>query len=434
MKLLKYRYSGEVILGISVIAAIMFMVVINNENIKFRLAEIRFLLSGSETVSGTVDHAGLIVQYRLRMDLYRKKIDLFNAEIIELRADSLFASDFAEEESLREISSPVSFAVNIMKSMLGKKSLMAGAVKRNGLVLESAYYFERNSLYNKALEKYNEAVKAGSLNESEKAGIMLHQGFCMSMAGNIDGAKNKYSDVIKNYPDEVISVTASVLLGYLEDFIRETELVKVMPDTPEKGERLFYLTAFRDSLSIIDSIEKKGKHKTPDSLNFFKARCLESTGNPSDALVLYQDIILKNPRSQFAKSANRRIFMISTKTGVDSESHKLALKNNSIIKDESFNRLVKESSLLKRKSALKSLWPADEAPPDVEALIKKIEESDAALSASIRYAGRKVRIITSDGNIIKGLVTDENKKSITVNTIVGDAVIKKKDILRSDFE
>ncbi len=435
MRLLKYRYSGETVLGICAAAAILFMVLLNNENIKFRMAEIKSILSGSDTVSGTIDHAGLIVQYRFRMDLYNKKIDPFNAEIIEMRADSLFASAFADDFSMSEVSSAFSFAADIMKLMLGKKSLTPEVSKRNSLVLESAYYFERNSLYAKALEKYDEAVKTGRMSESELGGIMLHQGFCRSMAGDIDGAKNKYISVIKNYPDDVISITASVLLGYLEDIIRETERVRVMPDTPEKGEKLFYLTAFRDSLSVIESIEKKGKINTPDSVIFFKARCLESTGNASEALVHYQEIITKNPHSQFAKSANRRIFLISTKVGDDSVSHKLALKNNSIIRDRYFISLMKEGAILKNKLISRTLWPADKPIPDFESLLSKSEKSDTGLSGtSVSYSGRRVKVTTSNGDIIRGLVVSEDNKNITVETIAGEAVIRKSGIVRSVFE
>ncbi|PKL16822.1 MAG: hypothetical protein CVV49_14295 [Spirochaetae bacterium HGW-Spirochaetae-5] len=434
MKRFNYKYPGETVLGLLVIISIFFMILFNNENIKLRLAEINYLLSRPEKVSAAVDHAGLIIQYRFRMDLYKNKIDPLSAGIIEMRADSMFSAYSKTDNITADISPALMFTVNMVKSMLGRGALRNEAAEENDPALMSAYYFERNCLYGKALEKYEEALDSGAISGAGIGGIMLHQGYCLSMSGDTAGGRAKYSEVIKRYPEDVISITASVLLGYLDEFARETEIVKIMPDTPEKGEKLFYLTAFRDSLEVIDSIKKKRGPGSMDSADFFKARCLESMGNPAEAVIYYQDIIQKNPRSKFARLANRRILIISTRIGTENASKDLAVMNNTLIRDENFTRLVREGAVLSSKAASASLWPSDKDTPDFEQMIREFEKKFNPSAAVLNYTGKNVRVTTANGDIIRGLVIGENSGSITVQTIAGDAVIRKSSIVKSEIE
>jgi tetratricopeptide (TPR) repeat protein len=434
MKSWKFRYSGEIALGLFVIFSIIFMIVLNNENIKLRLSEINYILSEQKKVSATIDHAGLIIQYRFRMDLYKNRIDPFRALIIEMRANSMFAAGSEKDTDDEDVSPVLSFAVDFIKSLLGRGALIRSYNSNDNSALMSAYYFERNCLYDKALEKYREALESGMIRGPGIGGIMLHQGFCLSMSGDTSGARNKYTDVIKYYSEDVISITASVLLGYLEEFARETEVAKIMPDSPEKGEKLFYLTAFRDSLAVIETIKKKGGLNSIESANFFKARCLESTGNPSGALLYYQDLIQKNPYSKFAKMANRRIFIIGTRIGSDKAAMDLAEKNNSLIRDENFTTLVREGTLLSSKAAISFPLPEDKALSDFDLQIKEFEQKFSASSFTAGFKGKRVKVSTVNGDIIRGLVIEETSISITVQTIAGDAVIKKHHIVKSEIE
>jgi tetratricopeptide (TPR) repeat protein len=434
MKRFNFKYSGETILGLSVIISVLFMVLLNKGNIKLRFAEIQYILSEPEKFSAAIDHAGLIVQYRFRMDLYNDRIDSFSAGLVEMRANSMFAAGEGSGDLEGDVSSVLIFTVDIIKSMLGRQPLRRNDIRGDNSALMSAYYFERNGLYSKALEKYDEALNTGLLSGAGAGGIMLHQGYCLSMSGDTAGGRAKYSEVIKRYSEDVISITASVLLGYLDEFTREAEIVKVMPDTPEKGEKLFYLTAFRDSLAVIDTIKRQGKPGSADSADFFKARCLESMGNPAEALLYYQDLIQRNPRSKFAKLANRRIFIISTKIGTDNASRDLAEKNNTLVRDENFTRLVREGAVLSSKASAATLWPADKTAPDFQLMIREFEKKFRSSSIAVNYTGKNVRVTTADGDIIRGLVTGENSSSITVQTIAGDAVIRKSSIVKSEIE
>ncbi len=431
---LKHKYSGETLLGLFVVLSLVFMVLLNNESIKLRLMEIKNILSEPEKTSGTIDHAGLIVQYRFRMDLYKNKIDSFSAGIIEMRANSMFADDSDSGYISDDVSPVLSFTVDIIKMMLGRPSLIKNYIREDNFALRSAYYFERNGLYDKALIKYEEALKSGKINRIGIGGIKLHRGFCLSMSGETERARAEYSEVIKLYPEDVISITASVLLGYLDEFTKEAAIVKGMPDSLEKGEKFFYLTAFRDSIAVIDTIKKQGRLKSMDGANFFKARCLESMGNPAEALIYYQDLIQKNPGSEFAKLANRRIFIISTRIGTDNASKDLAEKNNSLIRDENFVRLVREGAVLSTKATTASLWPADRPVPEFKQMIERFEKTFHSSSVVVNYTGKKVKVITSNGDIIHGLVTGENSSSITLQTIAGDAVIRKNSIVKSTIE
>ena len=307
----------------------MIAAVLNYGNARIRILEIRNLLSESILSSQDIDHAGLITHYRFRMDLYDKKITDFEADIIEMKALSMFPVIPESEEIVEEgYAARMSAAVfNAFKVILGKPTVVFNPGEKDNSALFSAYFYERNSLFEKALEQYDSALEENLLS-AQKGGIILHQGFCLSMIGRTDDAMGKYLYVIEHYPNEPVSVTASVLVEFLKKISSEADSVKKMPDSHIKMEKLFRLIAFNDSLHVLENIKHKKNSGKNIAMLFFKARCLESTGKASEALEIYQAILMRSPSSEQAKYANRRIIMISLKSGLADEGRKLARRNN----------------------------------------------------------------------------------------------------------
>ena len=95
---------------------------------------------------------------------------------------------------------------------------------------------------------------------------------------------------------------------------------------------------------------------------------------------------------------------------------------------------MKISLALRTKVSNASLWPADKKAPDFDQMIKTFEESFSASAATDNFKGKKIKVVTVNGDIIRGLVTGENSSSITVQTIAGDAVIRRSSIVKSEIE
>jgi len=425
------KYRGELILtGVSFFS-IIFTLMLNYGNSKLRIAEISNIMSESVTSSQDIDHAGLIVQYRFRLELYGKKLTELEADIIEMKAAAMFPRILNTDNLLTGgITIRLStLMVNTIKSLLGKPPLILRNNAPGNSALGSAYYYERNSLFSKALEKYEEALRHEP-RSGQKGGIMLHQGFCLSMTGSIDKAINKYTEVMGLYPDAPVSVTASILLEFLKKFSSEADIIKKMPDSPEKMEKLFRLIAFNDSLEVLENINKKQKTENKAVLSFFKARCLESAGRAPEALAIYQDIITQNPSSEQAKFANRRILIISLKSYHGGDGKRLAVKNNSAIRDKTLeyfiNSIQKVQSLFHKNTGTVPVLYSNE----IKASIADSEKRTDSLTC---FLGKKIKITTANGNIIIGTATYEDDLKIKVSTIVGEAVIMKNDIKKSEI-
>ncbi|HPO50330.1 MAG TPA: hypothetical protein PLO89_08415, partial [Spirochaetota bacterium] len=135
-------------------------------------------------------------------------------------------------------------------------------------------------------------------------------------------------------------ITALILLEYLEEFNKEIDNVKKNIDNPlEKGEKLFKLIAFKEAENILENLSKEGKNVNREKVLFYLARCKESSGKTSEALRIFQEIIFDNPKSEYAKYSNRRMFVIANNNN-DEKIENLIKKNALLADDFDFSEFI----------------------------------------------------------------------------------------------
>ncbi len=429
---IKKNYSGETLLIAIAVIVLLISIIINLTNAELRMIEIHNSLSPSSSYTQDADHSALIIQYRLRMELYNGKIDRFNADIAELQASSMLPSLWTiKKEEPGILTRTGAVIINSLKRFLGKPPISFDNKDGSNFYLESAYFYERNNLFIKAIEKYDMALNVES-DPVRQAGIMIHGGYCISMKGNTRQAKNIYRQIIEKFPDLPVSITASVLLDLLEGISREADKVRLMPDSLKKGESLFNLIAFEDSLGVIKKLERSSGAKSSPSLLLYKGKCLESLGKARDALRIYQKLIIENSQSIPAGEANRRILAMSIKAGRNSEGAQLAIRNNELIKDKRFMKFMKETDKIKRTipDRLKVHQPLN-----TSLLNEKSQLIDEKLKKfRFHLKNRRVKITTMQGDKIIGFCTGETEKTITIRTIAGTAVIRRHMIRKSEIK
>ena len=173
MKRVIKKYRVEIILAGISFFSIVFTLMLNYGNSRLRIAEISSIMSESVASSQDIDHAGLIVQYRFRLELYNKKLTELEADIIEMKAAAMFPRILNTDNLLTGgITIRLStLMVNTLKSLLGKPPLVLHSNAPGNSALGTAYYYERNSLFAKALEQYEEALRH-DLRSGQKGGIM----------------------------------------------------------------------------------------------------------------------------------------------------------------------------------------------------------------------------------------------------------------------
>jgi len=205
----------------------------------------------------------------------------------------------------------------------------------------------------------------------------------------------------------------------------------------EKSEKLCRLIAYRDALDVITRIE--GKNSTADQLKikYIKGMCYEGLSEKEKAIDTFQDIIIKNRNSPYARLANRRIY-IAGSLAVNGEKLKnLALGNNDVIRDPVFDKILEQESKLvfpegERNNALfqRELVKEESQNPvmniqnmKIPDMLKRDEPGN-----SKETGGNRIRINTVDGDIFVGIKKEETAEYLTLETMVGTVKIPRNKI------
>ena len=449
------RFPLKYELAIILISGIIFilMIILNDVNMYVRFKELQlFLQRSNASESNNVNHLALVMKYKLHRQMYEKQIKQQDFDLIEMRVKSLLANEQILEKVTDKkyiyLEKPVLVMINGLRYSMGKNPIKnIGDIKSN-VYLEIAYYYERNNFYRKALSIYDKAVKESSTDRKTLMNITLHQGFCFSIIGDYDKAKQKYLTLINDFENDDMAIVAATLLRYLEIFKNAADVIKKEKDSVKKGEKLYNIIAYKEALNVFKKIEKKVSPQKKLKLKFLQARCFEALANKKKAFSIYQNIILKKPKSHYARSSNRRIFIMGSVSRKGSKIMKLAINNNRLIKDKVFDKMVqdvkkithskKNSSnkifLLQKNFNIKEddTFISDE---NVQTYVSKINKRlgvNTKKKQKVRtYTLRRLRIFTKDGNIFVGTVIKETPDVITLKTLVGRVEIQKSKIKQS---
>jgi len=451
------KYITEISLAGITAVIVGLTVLFNDINIQIRIQELRLFLQRSNREDNSIDHIGLVMKYRLHKEMYENRIAQEDTGIIEARINSILSGREEENNILpgryNYMSIPVLYSINLIRSVIGMPRIENIKEDKLNLSLEVAYYYERNKDYKKAIALYNQILSDPSSGRTLKAGVLLHQGFCYSIIGDYEKAKSGYLTVIKDYGDINTAVTAAVMLRYLEGF--RTEIEKVLrseKDSTSKGVKLYKLIAYTESYEVLKRIENSASSSEKEKIKFFKGRTLEEIGEAGKAVEIYQQIVMDNPQSEYASSANRRIYLVGSVNFNGEKIKKLAVENNKLINDDTLIKIVDEDEKFrtpdsKTNSAdsvkVKSAFAEKISSRDlntaiqsnsIDKMIKKVEErvndkKNIKVNQS-RPADVEVKIFTKDGNIFTGVLMKETSDQIVINSSLGVIKISKSKISR----
>lgn len=426
----------------------------NDVNIQIRMREVKLFLQRSNRSDNSIDHIGLVMKYRLHKELYENRISNDDLNIAEVRVNSILAGlDTGKDITTmryRFASVPVVYMINFIRYLIGMPGLREsdGGVETEGI--DIAYYYERNRMYHRAIEEYSKILNQGLGDRTLKAGVLLHQGYCYSILGDYNEAKKLYISVIKDYGDINVAVTAALLLRYMEGFRSEIErVVKTEKDSIEKGEKLYKLIAYRESINVLNRVEKSVPKSEKSHVKYIKGRTYEELGETDRAVDIYQDIVLEHTTSQYARDANRRIFIVGGLSAANKKVRELAIKNSLMLKDETFGKLVEESERFTHGDNKDILIIPDTVKlPDengekagrlarekkINMMISRVEErisgGPVVVKPAVKPEEQMVKIYTTDGNIFTGTLVDDTGSSVVVRTSFGDIKIEKSRVSR----
>ncbi len=432
-----------------------FMLLFNDVNIEIRLREMKIFLQKSNLRENNLDHISLIMKFQLGKRLYENRIATAEADAIELRVNTVLSQQIETENvsvaRYENISRPVLLTINFLRTIMGKQPILDIESNESTIYHDLAYYYERNKNYKKAITLYNTALQNTVLKREVRGNILLHRGFCLSLMGKFNEAKKTFKEIISNYNDDTISITAAILLNYIDNINSEISRVKKTPDSIKKGEKLFRLVAFRESLGVLDRIQDNASDGEKINIKYYRARCLEELSKKDEAIDCYQEIISDSPKSEFAKNANRRIYLMGVLDYNGSTMTNLARWNNKIIKDPGLDKMITDNSRipvnntfikkLSENTEMKKIYSGIEKnKPEIssrmlESLKHEIKRTQAILKkkktrVTSKSIVKKYKIFINDGNVFVGTISEETLNYIKLKGLLGEIKISKKTIVK----
>ena len=458
-------YKSEIILILITLGVVLLMIFLNDVNRQIRIRELRLYMQKSNQEDNNIDHIGLLMKYKLQKKIYENQMSRDAADLIEARVNAILARSTINQDVSMDryqyLSVPSLYVINLFRRMTNKEPIRNARDDTANLFLSMGYYYERNNYFSKALEFYSKAIGNEDYKSNSIASIVLHEGYCHSIMGNYQTARNKYLNIINNYSDKPVAITALVLLRYIEGFKSEVDrILKNERDSVEKSEKLTKLIAYRDALNVVTKIEKKTNPNDRARVKYIKGMCLEGLSEKEKAIDTYQNIVTTETASPYARLANRRIYIAASLASNGEKVKNMALNNNRAIKDPVLDKMVDqetklrgpeermpddilEKEIVKEESRNPVLniekleAPAKREPPEP---VRKVEKPEAPATIEppkpvIQYKKQPApkpatfRINTIEGNIFIGVIQQETGEYVRLGTMIGPVTIPREKIV-----
>jgi tetratricopeptide (TPR) repeat protein len=398
------RNKFLILLVISMAAILAGMYFLNDIVLSIRMIELEGFLKAINREASQVDELGMVSKYKLHLSLYNEEIDEKKFDEEELETVYLATSFEVQSKTstlkYSGVSEGIMWIINLLRMPLGKPPIQTAIDNPTDTELTLAYYFERNKNFRRALDIYKQALDGKIIAENKIPIVLLHEGYCQSLIGNYTDAKSVFISIIKDYNDENIAITAALMLRYLETIQSEVSKVRESGDSGVvKSEKLYRLIAYNDAIEVLQKIVPQNK-KEELQISFLNARCLEETGKSEESVKLYQGIVLGDSGSDAAKMANRRLLIMASVDDEGENIKELAKKNNELIKDEEFDRMIETSD--KVDANRDQLAPVYKSRITAQ-IEEDIKESDSNQSAGSLRGNEETRLDEFIDNSIRSI-------------------------------
>ena len=415
------------------VGCILFVLFVNDSLMQLRAKELRLHLMENAYNGVSLNHFSLISEYENSKNLYTNKIseDLYEKQMANLEIVKNIES--AENYSLElagNLSERISLGfVNTLRFVLGKNMIQNIGQSDYYRYLYSAYYYEKNYLFEKAILDYEKAYLENT-DPVLRAGILLHQGFCYAMISETARANEKYSRVMQNYNGSEVAVTASILQQFLYGFQAERD--RLLADgkvSVAKTKKLISLFAYIDAWDMIENVEKLPGNNSAE-LMYYKAVLLEKQGKKKDSVNLYLKVILSDQYSDYAKKSNRNLFFMGKRSG-DSNLVDTSVQINRTLQDPELTKYIKSKRYKMQGMDFQLEFDTAEIGSEIyNTFQNQIEKESKDSERTKKKVRRKVIVITASDDQISGVVESEDHARLILNTSIGKITIQKSEIIK----
>ena len=367
-----------IFIPVVIVLAVVFM--FNRSVISIHLNELSNAVDELNKKQRGFNTVDILFKYEMNRRLYSGLITEAEYDREELKTISILTQQEQPERQIGVFDYMSMPAINGLRYLLGKPQLtLTKEQKENNAALSLALYHENNRRFRDAQEIYT------SFDEQKKQSpVLLHEGYCLSLLGEHDNAVKKLSRIINENRNEEIAATAAILLMYITDFKQKAEhlINNANGDDIETVVKLVQLNSFQNAQVMLDRLEESETDEEAQAkIAYYRGRLLEETGEKSKAIETYQEMILEYYRYEVAKNANRRILVMSANRTDREEINALAIENNKLLHDESFESILELNENIGTTFADKQTEEADvetkkEEIIDIQ-LLKKLTKQSA---------------------------------------------------------
>ncbi len=299
-----------------ILALLAVTVVFNVGLIDIRMQEMSYLLGKIAARQDIPMSLGIVAKYELikkRMLYGEQNEDNYE---LEAKIQALTSGDqFQQQQTIWRTTVtrvPIRLLLNLIRIALGKPIVSMKEEDKLLKVLEIGYFWERNRKYQEAIGVYNEVLEKPDIDPELQAAVMVHKAFCHSMLSEYETSKRIYERIISLFPNSDVGILSWKLLDFIQSMERQrASLEKKSMTDFDKAKQFYLVMDYRNAVKYYSLfLQENAGSPAKFEVLFYKGRSHEELGEGEEAILTYQRIIRDDKTRQWAKLANRRMFMI----------------------------------------------------------------------------------------------------------------------------
>lgn len=340
--------------------------------VKVKVQELRFQLSKEQLLNYELSSRVLkekIKQMRLDKENFTNEIKM---NVLE---SGVMNAQLGEADT--KLSYLEKFGLVIVNGfrLISMKNLIHLEEDQNNMMkIQFGFYMERTRKFAIASKKYTELEKSLTDTHSNEYGfIMLHNGFCIAMTGDTEGAIKKLRETEAQFPGTHFADNARILIIVLLEGQKKLEQI-AKASTEEKAEIFFDTGQYKETLATLNQVENRDSNQ-----NYMRARSLEELGQTNTAISEYLALVeKKGENSEIAKKANRRLLLLGTMYEKNDKLAEFSKSNAEQMGDTEAVKKVEAGSSLVLKSLIveKLTEEKKDGTPKSEEDSLKIDEAE----------------------------------------------------------
>lgn len=347
-------------------------------SLRLNVGEVAWQLQKQEFIEGNLARMYLVARFVDQRKLYLDQIDRSTFDKNEFDISRLLGNNLSQRWTnlkIRDALDHVSLVLVNALRQIAQKPPMATLDEIHSLeYLELAFRMERAREYQKALELYS--LARPKIKDPLLMGVlMLHEGYCYTLLGNMDQARTLFLNVISTQNNNEQGVTASLLLQHLDQILADRVALNQSSLSPmEKARKAPMLIQCKELLHSLNSSNINPREQA--SVYLVRGLCEEESGNKYKAMKNYLGAIEVAESKVTARDANRRLYIMGKQINDGGRIKTISQRFNESLRDTT---LKKMDSITDTKSSEAEILESPAVQIPAQQLSEIAQEADRIL-------------------------------------------------------